>query len=109
MPVEEVRVSVPERFVICHNPEAADRDRLTGERFVAQLDELIASSDSLTDFEREELRGKISGMPGLARLLRVTPAGKLRGDQPRSRQKTAELLRSEAVGRGHRGRLQAVI
>jgi hypothetical protein len=40
--VKEVRISDTERFVICHNPEAAARDRHTREQLVAQLTELIA-------------------------------------------------------------------
>jgi hypothetical protein len=80
MRVKEVRISESERFVICHNPDAADRDRHMREQLVAQLGELIEGSDQLTDFKRGELRGKISNKPGLARFLRVTPAGKLRVD-----------------------------
>jgi hypothetical protein len=80
MRVKEVKVSQAERFVICHNPDAADRDRATRERLVAQLQELIAETDTLSDFKRGELRGKINGKPGLNRFLRVTAAGKLRVD-----------------------------
>ena len=47
MRVKEVRVSDTERFVICHNPDAATRDAHIREQLVAQLDELIAGSDSL--------------------------------------------------------------
>ena len=41
MRVKEVRISDTERFVICHNPEAADRDRHMREQLIAQLTELI--------------------------------------------------------------------
>ncbi len=88
--VKEVRISDTERFVICHNPEAADRDRHTREQLVAQLTELIADTDKLSDFKRGELRGKITNKPGLNRYLRTTPAGKLRIDQARI--KTEENL-----------------
>jgi IS4 transposase len=81
MRVKEVRISDTERFVICHNPEAADRDRHMREQLVAQLQELIADTDKLSDFKRGELRGKIADKPGLNRYLRTTPAGKLRVDQ----------------------------
>ncbi|WP_327115706.1 IS1634 family transposase [Nocardia sp. NBC_01730] len=80
MRVKEVRISESERFVICHNPEAADRDKHMREQLVAQLGELIDGSDTLSDFKRGELRGKISAKPGLTRFLRVTPSGKLRID-----------------------------
>ncbi|WP_240123762.1 transposase [Streptomyces sp. MUM 136J] len=83
MRVKEVRISDTERFVICHNPEAADRDRHIREQLVAQLTELIADSDKLSDFKRGELRGRIADKPGLNRYLRTTPAGKLRVDQAR--------------------------
>ncbi|MEV0928898.1 IS1634 family transposase [Streptomyces spongiicola] len=90
MRVKEVRISDTERFVICHNPEAADRDRHTRDQLVAQLTELIADTDKLSDFKRGELRGKITDKPGLNRYLRTTPAGKLRIDQARI--KTEENL-----------------
>ena len=80
MRVKEVRISDTDRFVICHNPEAAERDKHTREQLAAQLAELIAGSDELSEFKRGELRGKIAGKPGLNRYLRVTPGGKLRLD-----------------------------
>jgi len=80
MRVKEVRISDTDRFVICHNPEAADRDRHVREQLVAQLAGLIEGSDQLSDFKRGELRGKIAAKPGLNRYLRTTPAGKLRID-----------------------------
>ncbi len=84
MRVKEVRISDTDRFVICHNPEAADRDRHVREQLVAQLTELIDGSDQLSDFKRGELRGKIAGKPGLNRYLRTTPAGKLRVDHAKT-------------------------
>jgi hypothetical protein len=79
--VKEVKVSEAERFVICHNPEAAERDAHVRERLVAQLTELIAASDKLSVTKRAELRGVISTKPGLHRYLRVTPGGLLRVDK----------------------------
>src|SRR6478672_9778439 len=81
MRVKEVKVSETERFVICHNPDAAQRDAYIRAQLVAQLDELIAGSDSLPVMKRGELRGKISTKPGLNRYLRVTPGGLLRVDK----------------------------
>ncbi|MGW3353780.1 IS1634 family transposase, partial [Nonomuraea rubra] len=80
MRVKEVRISDTERFVICHNPEAAERDKHTREQLVAQLTELIDDTDRLPAFKRGELRGKIAAKPGLNRYLKTTPAGKLRLD-----------------------------
>ncbi|MBB6422041.1 IS1634 family transposase [Streptomyces sp. AK010] len=81
MRVKEVRISDTDRFVICHNPEAATRDQHMRTQLVAHLEELITDTDRLSDFKRGELRGKIADKPGLNRYLRTTPAGKLRVDQ----------------------------
>jgi hypothetical protein len=81
MRIKEVRVSETERFVICHNPDAAERDAHIREQLVAQLEELIAGSDTLPVMKRGELRGRISTKPGLNRYLRVTPSGLLRVDK----------------------------
>jgi transposase len=78
--VKEVNLGDAERFVICHNPEAADRDAAIRTRLLAQLGELIDTSDTLTATKRAELRGVISTKPGLNRYLRVTPGGLLRVD-----------------------------
>src|SRR4051794_9047655 len=79
--IKEVQVSETERFVICHHPEAAERDAHIREQLVAQLDELIAGSDRLPVMKRGELRGMISTKPGLHRYLRATPGGLLRIDK----------------------------
>ena len=81
MRIKEVKVSDTERFVICHNPDAATRDAHIREQLVGQLEEPIAGSDSLPVMKRGELRGKISTKPGLNRYLRVTPGGLLRIDK----------------------------
>ena len=83
--VKEVKISDSERFVICHNPEGAERDAAVRDaavraRMLAQLEEMIAGSDQLTATKRAELRGVISTKPGLNRYLRVTPGGLLRID-----------------------------
>jgi hypothetical protein len=79
--VKEVRISDHERFVVCFNPDAADRDAATRARMVAQLEELIDGSDKLTATKRAELRGVISTKRGLHRYLRVAPGGRLRVDK----------------------------
>jgi len=78
--VKEVRISEHERFVICHNPEAADRDATIRTQLIARLEEMITGSDQLSATKRAELRGVISTKPGLNRYLRVTAGGLLRVD-----------------------------
>jgi hypothetical protein len=83
--VKEVRIAEDERFVICHNPEGAERDAAVRARMTAQLRELIGGTDSLSRDKRAELRGVISTKPGLNRYLRVTPGGLLRIDASKAR------------------------
>jgi hypothetical protein len=78
--VKEIRISENERFVICHNPEGAERDAAVRARMLAQLKETIKDSGALSRDKRAELRGVISTKPGLNRYLRVTPGGLLRID-----------------------------
>jgi len=77
-----------DRFIVCHNPEQAERDATVRERLIALLGERIEGSDALPATKRAELRGKISTMPGLNRYLRVTPAGLLRVDAAAVRRET---------------------
>ena len=79
--IKEVRISGAERFVICHNPEAAARDAAVRARLLARLQAMIDGSDALCPTRRAELRGAISVKPGLARLLRTTAGGLLRIDE----------------------------
>jgi hypothetical protein len=82
--VKEVRlpddVAGGDRFVVCFNPEAAERDRQIRERLVAQLEDAIADTDRLTATRRAELRGQLSTRPGLHRYLKTTAGGLLRLD-----------------------------
>ena len=73
-------VGADDRFIICYNPEAAQRDQAVRERLLAQLAQLIEGSDKLSATKRAELRGVISTRPGLRRYLRTTAAGLLRID-----------------------------
>jgi Transposase DDE domain len=70
-----------ERFVVCHNPEQAQRDRLVRGRLVTHLDGLIDGSDAWTQRKRDELAGSLKDKPGLRRFLRRTPRGLLRIDR----------------------------
>ena len=79
--VKEVRIAEGERFVVCYNPQGAERDAAVRARLLARLGEMIEGSDALPPARRAELRGVISTKPGLARFLRVTPGGLLRVDE----------------------------
>lgn len=70
-----------ERFVVCHNPDQADRDAAVRANLVAYLEALIDGSDAWTARRRDELVGSLKGKPGLRRLLRRTPTGMLRIDR----------------------------
>jgi len=78
--VKEVKIAGEERFVVCHNPEAAERDAQVRGHLLAQLEEQIKGSDRLAPLKRAELKGVISTKPGLARFLRTTAGGLLRID-----------------------------
>jgi hypothetical protein len=69
-----------QRFVICHNPEQADRDQQVRANLVTHLQQLIDGSDSWTGRRRDELVGSLKTKPGLRRYLRRTPSGLLRID-----------------------------
>jgi len=88
MRVKEVKISESERFVICHNPEAADRDAHVRAQLLTQLGELIKDSDGLTAHKRGELAGRISTKPGLNPFMRTTPGGKLRIDAAKVKTET---------------------
>jgi IS4 transposase len=79
--VKEVKIAEDERFVICNNPEQAERDAALREVMVAKLTAMITDTDRISVTKRAELRGRISTMPGLNRFLRVTPGGLLRIDK----------------------------
>ncbi|MGH3587340.1 MAG: IS1634 family transposase, partial [Pseudonocardia sp.] len=82
--VKQVRVddgTVRDRFVVCHNPERAERDQQVRERILARLEQEIAGSDKHSQSKRSELYGALSTRPAFKRLLRRTPAGKLRIDR----------------------------
>jgi transposase len=79
--VKEVKIAEDERFVICYNPEQAERDTAMREVMIGKLTTMIAATDTLSATKRAELRGRISTMPGLNRFLRVTPGGLLRIDK----------------------------
>lgn len=83
--VKEVNIAkatgASDRFVVCFNPEQADRDAHTREEMLTKLNKLISGTDKLTSTKRAELKGRISTMPGLNRYLRTTGSGLLRIDK----------------------------
>jgi Transposase DDE domain len=70
-----------ERFVVCHNPDAADRDAAVRERLIEHLSGLIEGSDAWPKRRRDEFVGSLKGKPGLRRLVRRTKTGLLRIDR----------------------------
>lgn len=70
-----------QRFVVCHNPEAAQRDATVRQRLVEHLSGLITGSDAWTARRRDELVGSLKAKPGLRRYLRRTNTGLLRIDK----------------------------
>ena len=56
-----------ERFVVCHNPDAADRDAAVRERLIEHLSGLIDGSDARSKRKRDEFVGSLKGKPGAAR------------------------------------------
>ncbi len=74
--VKEVKIAESERFVICFNPEQAERDAALREVMTGKLTALIADTGRLTVTKPAELRGRISTMPGLNRFLRRTASAR---------------------------------
>jgi hypothetical protein len=70
-----------ERFVVCHNPDAADRDAAVRQRLIEHLSTLIDGSDAWPKRRRDEFVGSLKSKPGLRRLLRRTTTGLLRIDR----------------------------
>ncbi len=46
--VKEVRIGEADRFVICFNPDGAERDAAIWTRLITQLEEIIADTDALS-------------------------------------------------------------
>ena len=79
--VKQVRVDDAtnrDRFVICHNPDRAERDHAVREQILTRLREQIADTDRLAPVKRRELYGALATKPAFKRFLRQTSTGKLR-------------------------------
>jgi len=70
-----------DRFVICHNPERAERDCTVREQILERLRAEIHHADGLAQTKRAELYGALSTKPAFKRFLRKTKTGKLRIDR----------------------------
>ena len=77
-----------QRFVICHNPEQADRDQQVRNNLITHLKQLIDGSDTWSAQHRDELVGSLHAKPGLRRYLRRTKTGLLRIDHSAIKQET---------------------
>ena len=69
-----------QRFVVCHNPEQAERDAAVRTNLTTHLEQLIAGSDAWTKSRRDEFVGSLKTKPGRRRYLRRTKTGLLRID-----------------------------
>jgi hypothetical protein len=71
-----------DRFVVCRNPDEAERDALVRAQIVERLEAALDGSDDLPDRKRAELAGALKTRPAYNRFLRITPkSGLLRIDR----------------------------
>jgi len=68
-----------DRFVICRNPDQAERDRTVRDQLLGQLTDAIDGTDKLSPTQRATLTANLPA--GLRRFLRTTPGGLLRIDR----------------------------
>ncbi len=119
--VKEVRVddgTARDRFVICHNPDAAVRDATVRDQIVTRLEARIAGSDTLSPPNRAELAGRLRTKAAFARFLRTTPGGLLRVDRAKVRaganfdgkfllRTSDESLTAADIAQGYKGLYEA--
>jgi len=82
--VKEVTIddgTLRDRFVICHNPDEALRDKQVREALLEQITDAIEGSDALSAAARAKLAAELQAKRGLKRLLRTTKGGLLRVDR----------------------------
>jgi hypothetical protein len=82
--VKEVRVgdgARSQRFVVCHNPDAAERDRAVRANLITYLESQIDGSDDWPKTRRDELAGRLRTTPALWRLVRRLTDGRFRIDR----------------------------
>ncbi len=82
--VKEVRVGEgarEQRFVVCFNPEAQERDRQVRANLVDYLTTQIDGTDEWSKSKRDELAGRLRTTPALWRLVRRLEDGRFRIDK----------------------------
>jgi hypothetical protein len=82
--VKEVRVGEgarAQRFVVCHNPEAEERDQQVRANLVAYLETELCGTDEWSKSKRDELAGRLRTTPALWRLVRRLGDGRFRIDK----------------------------
>lgn len=72
-----------DRFVICRNPDQAERDRIVRDQLLTQLADAIDGTDTLSGEDRAAFAARLPA--GLRRFLRTTPTGLLRVDRAKVR------------------------
>ena len=95
-----------QRFVVCLNPEAAQRDQQVRANLVAHLKQVIDGSDTWSARRRDELVGSLKAKPGLRRgELPGGPGGEgpldARGIEPAVKRLQASLVEAAVRGEGH--------
>jgi len=82
--VKEVRVddgTMRDRFVVCHNPDEAVRDKTIRDQMISQITTAIDGSDALTAPERAKLHAQLQAKRAVKRFVRQTKTGLLRIDR----------------------------
>jgi hypothetical protein len=82
--VKEVRFGEgarEQRFVVCFNPEAEERDQQVRANLVEYLESQIDGTDEWTKSKRDELAGRLRTTPALWRLVRRLNDGRFRIDK----------------------------
>jgi len=119
--VKQVRIDDAtnrDRFVICHNPERAERDQVVREQILERLQQQIATADRLAPSKRAELYGALGTKPAYKRFLRKTKTGKLRIDRSAVARETKldgkfllrtsdETLTAEDIAQGYKALYEA--
>ena len=70
-----------QRFVVCRNPEAEERDRQVRANLTAYLESQLCGTDEWTKSKRDELAGRLRTTPALWRLVRRLSDGRFRIDK----------------------------
>jgi len=83
------------QFVVCHNPEAAERDQQVRANVMVHLAGPIDGSDAWSAAKRSAFAGTLKHKPGLRPYLHRTPKGLLRIDRAAAKREAHHLSRFE--------------